>query len=359
VSTAWAQDDSWMSRAEIERVRTVYREIHIAAEAGLYTQVTREIPCGFADLDAAVSTDSSGVARVYELLARSDAASRTLEYYYDAKGVLRFVLASSWAPNSSHTEERLYFNESGDEIYHDTRLLEGQAWSWGPTPLVEDAGQHFGSDGLCREAFTFAEGSLPRHEKEEVTLQAVDADQRQRVDSLAVRRQIVDSLIAMSNDRLKLFAQLGTAYETSDSIVPVLGRRWPRNTDASFAVLVDSTGAVLAGVETPTSYSGDWHNSYTHYFDSFGRTVVFHRVSSFFNMCDIFTEDDIISRPAREHSVYYYSDDGRLIEKEYSLATLSDGPIDPSECGFMYRFNYTVHRTWEAFAWATGLPMRP
>jgi hypothetical protein len=201
--------------------------------------------------------------------------------------------------------------------------------------------------------------TLARVAREETTVYAQEASAQRRVVLLKAFMSYADSLSEKEGLGLRRFARLGTAYEDLDTIVSVSGNAWPESTSISFAVQLSPQGRIIAVTETPMSFSGDWYNFYTTYFDSTGKTVAFLRSSAFYNGCNIETLDTSIGRPAREVSEYYYNFDNTLLEKTYHFAGLDGSPIEPSECGFNYRHEYLIYVDWIAFAKANGLPQVP
>ena len=188
--------------------------------------------------------------------------------------------------------------------------------------------------------------TLPRPVPEERRIEPGTDSARSTANMLRGQMVSLDSLLGPPSRPPHLFARLGRGtgdcYNPTDSIVAVSNaRRWPPKTTSSYAVFTDSLHRVRVVVETPTSCSGDWTISYTHYFDDAGQTIAFTRYSGFFNGCDFGL--------ARESTTYGYAH-GSLVFKDYLL---TDGPGHPkrtSACAFMYRQPYSIFRTWTAYA---------
>jgi hypothetical protein len=157
-------------------------------------------------------------------------------------------------------------------------------------------------------------------------------------------RAKADSLMDAGQGRVALYARM-----QDGSIMPVAEAGvWQEGTTTSYAVLRDSTGAVLLLVETPTSNDREWNNEYRHYFDAQGRTVFFRRYSGFFDGCDWG-----LARETLERS---YTDTFETAAELYTLTNQEGSPQDSTRCEFRYRFPYEVYPTWEAAATALQLP---
>ncbi len=168
-------------------------------------------------------------------------------------------------------------------------------------------------------------------------------------DSDLVRRaraahRAVDSLVA---HHLSLTVHLAALNADSQIVAVKDTTAWPDQQQETYNIWTDSLGRVVRTVQVPVSESGDWSNVYEYDFDSTGTTTVFVRTSSFFNDCD---------GGARETSTTYPASGGRIVERDYRLTGLNDSTaVNPSHCGFNYRYPYVVYTTWRAFSAATGL----
>jgi hypothetical protein len=90
-------------------------------------------------------------------------------------------------------------------------------------------------------------------------------------------------------------------------------------------VLNDEEGKILKHEVDPTSQSGDWSASFTHYFDKLGRTIMFEFYTGSFNsQCT-----DILKIRRR----YYYDDNFNLIKKSVTYSDKDNKPIkNPDRC---------------------------
>ncbi len=173
----------------------------------------------------------------------------------------------------------------------------------------------------------------------------------------ALRATVAKLNQQLSNDstKVRLFAQLADKQKSdeqghlvpSNKIVKVLdAKSWPEDTVTSYIALVRNDGTVAVFQEIPVSESGDWFNTYTHYYDEKGKTIAFQRYSSFFNGCP--------DSPSNETSTYYYAEH-RLIAKDYSLLGENNKKIEPDQCDFMYRHDYSIWGTWMETKNASGI----
>lgn len=128
-----------------------------------------------------------------------------------------------------------------------------------------------------------------------------------------------DSLFTCVGNHLIMFAKLADSSKSdsaghlipSDNIQEVANPdSWSKYTTTSLLLVKNSQNRILAIDETPVSESGDWYNTYTHYFDENGNTIAFKRYSGFFNGCPGL---------AKETSFYYFDHDGILVRKDYQL----------------------------------------
>jgi hypothetical protein len=165
----------------------------------------------------------------------------------------------------------------------------------------------------------------------------------------------VNQQLAKESRNLRLFAQLADKdkSETEGYLVPSTkivrvsdAKSWPELTVTSYIALTHDDGTVAAFQEVPVSESGDWFNTYTHYYDKQGNTIAFRRFSSFFNGCP--------DSPANETSTYYY-ENHRLIAKDYSLKGDKNKVIKADKCDFMYRYDYHIRKNWIDSMKASGI----
>lgn len=190
---------------------------------------------------------------------------------------------------------------------------------------------------------------------EEQSIKPVSVQDAKLTTNLRAMVSRLHEQLSKDSARLRLFAQLAdneksekAGYQVpSGTIVKVLNSKsWPENTVTSYIVLMRENGTIAAFQQVPVSESGDWFNTYTHYYDEKGNTIAFQRHSSFFNGCP--------DSPSNETSTYYYQEH-RLVSKDYSLKGNNNRTLDTVKCDFMYRHNYTIQQTWAESRRASGI----
>lgn len=191
-------------------------------------------------------------------------------------------------------------------------------------------------------------------EEEEEVAPKTEEDREQVARTKTLIAQL-DEKLNKYDEHVLLFAQIAPAEETdtarntaSTKIVQVKDQEsWPEYETVLtyYAVLLRDDNTIAAFNETPQSLSGDWVNDYMHYYDENGNTIAFKRYSGFFNDCVAppDTPDDFV---AKETSTYYFRNH-KLITKDYVLVDKDNNALAPTQCEFSYRFDYTIHKTWE------------
>ncbi len=197
---------------------------------------------------------------------------------------------------------------------------------------------------------------IPTAASEETNFQARDEETQKRVATTKLKIKLINSELSNSSFNLKLFSRLSDPIQSekegylvpSTKVVPVSDpNSWPDNTVDSYLVLLNRTGSVIAFEVSPISESGDWSNTYTHYFDEKGNTIAFKRYSGFFMGCP--------AGVSKETSIYYYDQKHQLIQKEYTLVDGDGKTINPKECEFMYRHDYKIYKSWNDLANDIGI----
>jgi hypothetical protein len=99
---------------------------------------------------------------------------------------------------------------------------------------------------------------------------------------------------------------------------------WPDDTESSFNIVRDSSGAVILHREIPTSQSGDWFATSSHFFAPDGRTLLYEfEISSFSSGCG-----EILRESRRIHF-----DPAFAVLKEERAYTDGDGKaVDATDC---------------------------
>jgi WD40 repeat protein len=266
-----------------------------------------------------------------------------------------------------HEVKNAVFSQNGLQVVITSNnetacLLDAVPWRLEDLPKVageyttpeEEREARFYEWKRLRYATWIQDHGIGLKEEEEVTPKT--EEDKERVVRIKETIKQWDEKLDKDDENVLLFAQIAPAQETdtaqntaaSTKIVQVKDQEsWPdyETTLTCYALLLRDDKTVAALNETPASFSGDWNNSYTHYFDEDGNTIAFVRYSAFFNGCVTppDTPDDFI---AKETSTYYFHNH-KLIAKDYVLVDKDNNALAPTQCEFNYRHPYTIRNTWE------------
>lgn len=123
-------DKNWRTHPEILKIRKICNEVialkNTIMESKRCDDEEALMDEGLLKLSATIHMDSKGMVRRYIVEGGGDFVFES-EYFYDKNGVLRFIYDQFRSPGDINIEDRLYFNEKGDEIYthHQTK---GNGW---------------------------------------------------------------------------------------------------------------------------------------------------------------------------------------------------------------------------------------
>jgi hypothetical protein len=165
---------------------------------------------------------------------------------------------------------------------------------------------------------------------------------------LKAEKDLLDSLAEKNQSQLTLYGR----WRDTDSLVVLDPLEWNPEIMHTFLPVVDSLGRIRAVTESPVSESGDWVITYTHYFDSSGKTFAFERKTGFFN--SICTDD-----LALELTTQFFAPDGVQLDSTYYLSDKAGNPLQRSECQFPYDYPYSIYRSQESYWTAQRLPPNP
>lgn len=118
---------NWQQHPKIREVRRLVNSVDAGLKKGVFKTSKREFEsCGdqYYTLRR-IAHDSKGAAVWYEEYYEGEDRSYGYFHYYDSSGQLRFVFASARAANGTRAEHRIYFDETGERIWEDDRLLKG------------------------------------------------------------------------------------------------------------------------------------------------------------------------------------------------------------------------------------------
>ncbi len=129
-------DGNWKHHPAIEKIRALFNEINGAQKAGKLKRDAKK--CELYDsavvINGELYTDHNSIVRKYVVDGGSEDSRARAEYYYNEKGVPRFTYRFRGAFNGTRVEERIYFDESGKQLYLN-RTEEGPGYN--PSDLAD------------------------------------------------------------------------------------------------------------------------------------------------------------------------------------------------------------------------------
>lgn len=148
-------ESNWQSHPKIVAIR----KIVTATEQGLKNRTLKSSKKQFQACGEDQATirrivrDSKGHVTMYEVYheGRED-SSLLYSQYYDEAGRLRFVVVTVYAANGTRAQHRLYFDEAGNIIWRNLKLLKGPGY-FAPNDMEElpkqDPAKEFANDEDC------------------------------------------------------------------------------------------------------------------------------------------------------------------------------------------------------------------
>jgi hypothetical protein len=174
---------------------------------------------------------------------------------------------------------------------------------------------------------------------EEARFSAKNTEQKNLVEAYRQSINAIDETYKTDAGRIELYMKLAGKKQ------PLRVKNFdsaPGDLVSSYNLYRDSLGVVRFVLESPFNESGDYLNTFAHYFDEKGRTFAFVRTSNFFN-------SECISGAASEISAYFFDQNQQLIQKMYELKSPDGKALNPDSCVFQYRKNYKIYPEREAF----------
>lgn len=168
---------------------------------------------------------------------------------------------------------------------------------------------------------------------EETRFSAKNPEQQRQVEAYRQSINAIDETYKTDVRRIELYMKL---VEKKKPLRVRNFDRAPGNLETSYNLYRDSLGVVRFVLESPFNKSGDYLNTFAHYFDDQGRTFAFVRTSNFFH-------SDCTSGAASEISAYFFGQNQQLIQKMYELKASDGKPLNPDSCVFKYRKNYKIY----------------
>ncbi|MEQ8472230.1 MAG: hypothetical protein RIC35_13645 [Marinoscillum sp.] len=152
------------------------------------------------------------------------------------------------------------------------------------------------------------------------------------LDELIHIIESTQTFISTNQEQVELLA----IVDSSQYPVKVIDGNWPENVISSINILKNISGKVKYYAEYPTSESGDWFIGYRYYFnESNGNTIAFERMANFFN-------SECTEGVSKELSTYFFTSEGDLIAKAYSLTSSENSDLTDRLCFFPYDYQYEI-----------------
>lgn len=128
--------DNWQSHPAIIEIRAMYQRLQDDRNTGRLKVEARKFDNCFDDEEERkLYTDNAGTPRIYSFSEGSDHWAMEIEVYYDEAGVRRFAFVEIGAVNGTSRDLRFYFSKTGDKIWENDKLLEGEGYAGIPDPI--------------------------------------------------------------------------------------------------------------------------------------------------------------------------------------------------------------------------------
>lgn len=121
LATEPVNDKNWQNHPDVKKIRTLYNEINAYEKAGKLKKESRKCALygGSFEKDGVMYKDRKGIVRKYAVDASSGDSVGKAEYFYDARGILRFTYRTRGAFNGTKKWDRIYFDEKGGHLLTD------------------------------------------------------------------------------------------------------------------------------------------------------------------------------------------------------------------------------------------------
>lgn len=166
----------------------------------------------------------------------------------------------------------------------------------------------------------------------------------QELKELSARKVDIDNL--MSDSTLQVLVKVKGKPE----LQVVKDKKYPRNIETTFNLLMDTTGRVVFISEMPYNATSEWFIAYKSYFDTDGKLFAFQRQNNFLN-------NGCTHGAAMENSIGYYNKDFLLVDSLYTITDTYKKPLDKKACKFPYNFKYTVNKTLDEYIAAKNIKL--
>lgn len=169
---------------------------------------------------------------------------------------------------------------------------------------------------------------------EETVLLTANTEQKQLLERYRQMMNAIDQTYADDPAQIELYMKLAGR----DRLLRVKNfDDAPENLVTSYNLFRDARRNVRYVLESPFSASGDWVNTYSHYFHETGRTLAFVRTSAFF-------DSTCAKASIREISAYFFDQNGKLIQKTYERTDGKGDSLTAAPCELSYRFPYRIYK---------------
>lgn len=166
----------------------------------------------------------------------------------------------------------------------------------------------------------------------------------QELKELSARKIDIDNM--MSDSTLQVLVKVKGKPE----LQVVKDKKYPRNIETTFNLLMDTTGRVVFISEMPYNATSEWFIAYKSYFDADGKLFAFQRQNNFLN-------NGCTHGAAMENSIGYYNKDFLLVDSLYTITDTYKKPLDKKACKFPYSFKYTVNKTLDEYIAAKNIKL--
>ena len=141
------------------------------------------------------------------------------------------------------------------------------------------------------------------------------------VEVIDARVDSIDNYLLRHADQLEVYAEVPGREE----LVPVRDSTdWPDETEASYNILRDSSGSLILHREIPTSESGDWFATITHYLAPDGRAILYvFEIAGFSSGC---------SGILRETKRVHLDTEFGVLREERAFTDNDGRPLDATAC---------------------------
>jgi hypothetical protein len=140
---------NWRTHPRIVAVRDIYTENEKLQREKKLKSERKQYSCDSisSETERTALRDGNGRIRKYITGMGGEDSVYTVEHHYDAQGRLRFLFVKAGAVNDSRMELRIYFDEGGERLWEDRKLVKGPGYTfinpWPDDLLVRDAEKAF------------------------------------------------------------------------------------------------------------------------------------------------------------------------------------------------------------------------